>query len=220
MRSRIMLCLFALLGPTATMGGESITGLYLEARTCDVWTGPCFANADMNLIGKNAILAWKINRGAIQGISLDGLGVAAVVSASDTLGMVQTGPARAVLIVDNRANEVQKAALLRFAQQQGGELVRHVVGVQQAEFDLALDCCGDGGCARLRAGAARIETRCLDSKHDKACGNERAYYPPLAASVKATPAVAAEHHFAGTGLDETWSESGRRGAYVGTFEIR
>ena len=35
-----------------------VTGQYLESRTCDVWTGPCFANAEMNLGGKTALLAW------------------------------------------------------------------------------------------------------------------------------------------------------------------
>ena len=36
----------------------------------------------------------------------------------------------------------------------------------------------------------------------------------------AVPAAAAEHAFRGTGLGHTWSDNERRGAYVGTFEIR
>jgi hypothetical protein len=41
-----------LIGCLATLGGISsvtaaeISGEYLEARTCDVYTGPCFANGD------------------------------------------------------------------------------------------------------------------------------------------------------------------------------
>src|SRR5262245_19626735 len=31
----------------APVQAGSISGHYLEARTCDVWTGPCFANAEM-----------------------------------------------------------------------------------------------------------------------------------------------------------------------------
>src|SRR5205807_3392233 len=37
----------------------AIRGQYVEARNCDVWTGPCFANADFNLTGKNAVMAWR-----------------------------------------------------------------------------------------------------------------------------------------------------------------
>ena len=44
----------------AVAGG--ISGQYIEARTCDVWTGPCFANADMSLDGKHAVLAWKVEK--------------------------------------------------------------------------------------------------------------------------------------------------------------
>ena len=41
--------------PAAAAG---ITGQYVECRTCDVYTGPCFANAEMT-VGKNAVLGWK-----------------------------------------------------------------------------------------------------------------------------------------------------------------
>lgn len=204
----------------APVGAAEITGQYVEARTCDIWTGPCFANAEMNLSGKHALLAWKIDRGTIDGVILDGLGVAAVVAASDTLGLEQTGTGRAVLIVDSKASDAQRAALVRFVHKQAGELVRNIVGVQKAEIDLSLSACKEGGCAHLRAGEAYLETRCFDHKHDKACGNESAFYPPLATGVKVLPAVAAEHGFSGKGLNETWKETDRRGAYVGSFQVR
>ena len=75
---------------------NSVRGQYVEARTCDVFTGSCFANADTGLTGKHAVLAWKIDSGTIDGIKLDGLGVVAVVAASETLGLKQTSPSRAV----------------------------------------------------------------------------------------------------------------------------
>src|SRR5438445_279401 len=109
---------------------------YLKARTCDVWTGPCFANAEMNLSGKNAVLAWKVDQGALDSVRLDGLSVVAVIAASDTLGLEQTGPAKAVVIVDAKATAARRQALVRLAQQQGGELVRQVVAVEAAPIDL------------------------------------------------------------------------------------
>jgi hypothetical protein len=52
------------------------------------------------------------------------------------------------------------------------------------------------------------------------CGNESAFFPPLARDVKAQPALAAENVYTGKGLDGTWKDSGRRSAYLGTFAIR
>src|SRR5437868_7863332 len=95
---------FALVLAAVPLHAASITGNYIEARTCDVWTGPCFANAEMNLTGKHAILGWKITKGTSGDAVLDGLTVVAVVAARDTLGLKQTGSGKAILIVDSRAS--------------------------------------------------------------------------------------------------------------------
>src|SRR5947209_4061623 len=81
-------------------GAGEITGQYIEARTCEVFTGPCFANADTGLTGRNAVMAWKVEHGTRDSVRLDGLGIVAIVSTSETLGLTQTGSSRAVLIVD------------------------------------------------------------------------------------------------------------------------
>jgi hypothetical protein len=204
----------------ASVKAQGLSGSYVEARTCDVWTGPCFANAEMNLSGKHAVLAWKVDKGAVDNVTLDGLSVVAVVAASDTLGLDQTGPAKAVLIVDNRANAAQKDALVQLAHKQAGDLVRNVIVVERAQVDLEVIPCKDGGCAHLQAGKAHIETRCLNAHHDKVCGNESAFYPPLSKHVDARPALAVEHSFSGTEFKETWKDAERRGAYVGSFATR
>jgi hypothetical protein len=200
---------------------EGITGKYVEARTCDVWTAPCYANSEMNLSGKHALLGWKVEHGEVNGVHLDGLGVVAVVAASDTLGLSQTGPAKAVVIVDARADAAQRQALVQFAKAQSGDLLKHVQAVQTAPILLSAGECKGGTCAVLEVGTvARVETRCIDGQHDKTCGNEAAFYPPLAKDVHAKPAVALENRFSGSGFRETWKECDRRGAYVGSFEIR
>src|SRR5262245_61854593 len=122
-------------------GAAEITGQYIEARTCDVWTGPCFANADFNLSGKNAVMAWKIESGTFEGVSLDGLGMVAVISASDTLGLQQTGPARSIVIVDQKATPSQRQALVRLAQQQGGHYLKNVKAVQAAPVKIEVCEC-------------------------------------------------------------------------------
>ena len=203
--------------PAPAGSPADIRGQYVEARTCDVFTGACFANADTGLTGKNAVLAWKIESGAAGATRLDGLGVVAVVAARDTLGLRQPAPGKAIVIVDEKATPEQRNALVEFVKAQAGELVGEVVAVRAAPVELTVCTCDGDGCATLRAGAAKVTTRCLDADHDKACGNECAYYPPLVKGVAAKAAMAVEHTFAGAGLNETWTDADRRGAYVGSF---
>jgi len=209
-------CLFLAGNVTAT----EITGKYVEARTCDIWTGPCFANADFNLSGKHAVLAWKVEKGTFANVSLDGLGVVAVIAASDTLGLKQTGASKAIFIVDKNATAAQRQALIAMAQQQGGALLQNVVAVHSDTVQINFCECKADSCAEVVAGKAVVKTRCLNTNHDKVCGNESAFYPPLVKGVKAVPAAASEQSFSGNGLNETWTHYDNRGAYVGTFVVR
>src|SRR5436309_668857 len=49
--SSTILSLAALTAFASTQSTPTISGDYLEVRSCDVYTGPCFANAEMNLCG-------------------------------------------------------------------------------------------------------------------------------------------------------------------------
>jgi hypothetical protein len=210
--------LTALLAPVTSP--TTVRGHYVEARTCDVFTGSCFANADTGITGKHAVLAWKLEAGTINGVKLDGLGVVAVVAAGETLGLKQRTTGRAVVIVDEKATNAQREALVAFVQAQAGGLAADVVAVRAAKVDLTICHCDGESCATLKAGDVKLATRCLDADHDKACGNEETLYPPLAKGVAAKAAMATEHSFTGKGLNETWHDGGRRGAFVGSFLTR
>jgi hypothetical protein len=153
-------------------------------------------------------------------VRLDGLSVVAVVAARNTIGLEQSGPGRAVLLVDRRATAEQREALVRLVKKQGGLLVQNVAAVHGSDINLTLCECKGETCADLDAGVARLKTRCLHTEHDRVCGNESAFYPPLAGGVNVRPAAAVEHVFSGTGLRQTYADYDRRGAYVGTFAIR
>ena len=104
--------------------GPQIQGSYIEVRSCDVYTGPCFANAEMGLTGEEAILTWDVTKGSWDGVPLAGLKVIAVVRASATLGTNESPyPAKSILIVDERANAAQKKALVAFVHDAAGRLV-------------------------------------------------------------------------------------------------
>jgi hypothetical protein len=201
----------------AAAPAAAVSGHYLEARTSDVYTGPCFANAEVGLAGKEAILAWRVTEGAWQGAELAGLSVVAVVAADATFGDPFGGPLspEAVVLVDERADAAQRRALVDLARELSGELLADVRSVEAAPIELEV---GErSGHARLAAGrVAALATRGL-THADHLCGNETVYYDPLSPTDGATPAVTLEHRYTGDELGKTWSSPGKRSAFVGTF---
>src|SRR3954449_11104435 len=95
------LCGALLLAGPSVAGAAGIRGDYLEARTGDVFTGPCFSNAEVFIYGKHAVMAWKVTEGSYQGVDLAGLTVAAAVQGSTTFSEDVPEAARSVLIVDS-----------------------------------------------------------------------------------------------------------------------
>jgi hypothetical protein len=201
--------------------GAAIQGDYIEVRSADVYTGPCFANSEVGLTGDQAILGWRIKQGSWQGVKLDGLSVVAVVKASATLGDPYHNPypAKSVLIVDERADSRQQKALEELAQSVGGQLLRNVVRVERAAINLEVGQGEHNASVRLVAGnLARIETRSLCA-HDHICGNEFVYYSPLTKLAHFMPAYTLNEAFQGQGLGVRWNRFDKRSAFVGTFTL-
>ncbi len=205
---------------TVTAPPTTVSGDYVEIRSCDVYTGPCFANGEMNLGGREAIMSWSIRQGSFDGVKLDGLSVLAVVQADNTLGDVNKFPqkSRSVLIVDAGANAQQRDALVRFAQKKAGAVLGQTVRIDSAPVTIdSCPQCLKGGCAKVQAGdLVEIETRCLNGK-DCVCGNEELFYPPLTTVTNARPAYTTAAVFRGQGLDTKFDEANRRSAYLASF---
>lgn len=198
----------------------AISGDYLEVRSCDVYTGPCFANAEMGLSGREGMLVWSVREGAWKGVKLDGLNVIAVVRTDGTLGDLRYQPrsGKAVLVVDAAATRKQRDALVDFARAMAGGLIQEVAGVKTAPMQVELGTCDGRGCASVKAGdLVQITTRCLGSK-DHLCGNEETFYPPLTRVTGAYPVFTELASFDGRGLNLTWAMVEKRNAFLGHFE--
>jgi hypothetical protein len=198
---------------------SNIQGDYLEVRSCDVYTGPCFANAEMNLSGTEGMMVWSVREGNWNGVDLTGLSVAAIVKADGTLGNLKYNArsGNAVLIVDSKASAKQSEALANFARSMAGNLISKVVNVQTAPIDAEIGTCGKLGCAKVKAGdLVEVATSCLGGK-DHVCGNEETFYPPLTDVQDAYPVYTDLATFTGSGLDVTWQIAGKRSAFLGKF---
>jgi hypothetical protein len=199
---------------------QSVSGDYVEIRSCDVYTGPCFANGEMNVGGKEAILAWAVRSGGVDGVDLTGLNVIAVVKAKNTLGDVSRfpEPAKSVLIVDAKASPEQREALVHLAKNKAGRVLGDTVRIESSPVKVQLPpTCSSAGCSNVVAGdLVQIETRCLGGT-DHVCGNEELFYPPLTSVSGARPAFTMAAVYHGEGLGTQFDEANRRSAYLATF---
>jgi hypothetical protein len=208
---------------TENMFAGTITGEYLEARTCDVYTAQCFANAEMSLAGKEAVMAWKVDRGTWKDVTLDGLGVALVVKAEGTLGSdgvfpMKPGKTAAVIIVDENASSEQRGALIAFVKDSVQELTKNVINIVSAPITLKNDHLEGKGV--FSAGKlASIETRKMQ-KLDCVCTNEMIYYQPLTKVENFSPAYTLKQAYQGEGLNGKWTSNNTRSAFLATFRVK
>lgn len=197
----------------------NVQGNYVEARTADVYTGPCFANSEMNLTGQLAVFGWQIGSGSFNGVALDGLSVVAAVRANSTLGAGHAYPVRSVVLVDQRASAQQRQALVAFAKRMSRDLLDDIRQVSAAPITFEVEGSIHDKRVRLSAGTlARITTRDFTGA-DHVCSHEDAFYDPLTEISHAMPAYALENDYQGDSLDARWRSPDKRSAFVGTFHL-
>ena len=143
--------------PILAGGRNTVSGAYVEARTAEVFTGGCIMNSEAETVGKQAVLAWKVDRGSFNGISIDGLSVVAALSGDRNLGMTEMGgekPAvRTAMFVDQRANAAQQIALVAMANELSKGLVGTIVqvtptAIQFTDHGSEIDVSAGAGVAR------------------------------------------------------------------------
>jgi len=217
MAKSLALALVAAFLPALALAGE-ISGKYLETRTCQVYTGPCFANAETALAGHDAVMAWNIESGKRHNVDLKGLSVVMVVSGNDTLGyqgVEDPTKLKSAIIVDSKASAEQRDALISFVKEHTGRAGKEVVRVDAAPISMSLDTAELKG--NLQAGeVVKLNTR-KAKPGDCICSNEVAFYPPLAKVERFVPGVSIEAEYKGRGLGTTWSTPDSRSSYMGEF---
>lgn len=202
--------------PAASEGTPAVRGLYVEARSCDVWTGPCFANAEFNVVGNLAVVGWAVTEGSWRGVRLDGRSVVAVIESEGTLMTTVEGRSRAGLYVDSAATTEQARALVAMARALSPRYLGEVVRVERRPIEIRVD----GAEAGLIVGRGEAVVRTGPLGHcDAVCGNEQQAYAPIGEGARVICAKALEHAYRGTVIeDRSWSYPNRRSAMVGSFE--
>jgi hypothetical protein len=194
-----------------------ITGEYVEARTAEVFAGGCIMNSEAETMGRQALMAWRITSGILDGVTLDGLTVAAAVAGDRNLGMREMGgeeptAVKAIITVDPRANQSQRDALVKLVRQLSKGLITHVVRVDVAPIRFATS----QNYVEVSVPGTMMLTVNKEMKHDPSCGAMQ-WFTPFTTLADAALGVAEEHSFDGTGLNTKWSAPNKRSAFFGTF---
>jgi hypothetical protein len=212
-----MLALTALVGLAVSplMAGSSVTGKYVEARTAEVFTGGCIMSSEAETIGKQAVLAWKVDRGSFNGVALDGLSVVAAVAGDRNLGIQEIGGGKAnvrsAVFVDERANPVQRMALVAMATELSRGTVANVVNVTPTPIQFA----DQEHAVHVAASQIALDVN-KHLSHDPTCGAMQ-WFHPFASVADAAMGVAEQNAFSGSGLGVKWSDPNKRSAFFGTF---
>jgi len=136
----IAVCLL-LTVPSIAADINSLSGSYVEVRTAEVFTGGCLMSSEAETTGRQAMLAWKVDHGTLNGQALDGFTIIAVVVGDKNLGIHELGGAKPVsrtaLFVDDRATPMQRTALLGMAKKLSGDLMGTIISIQSTPIQFA-----------------------------------------------------------------------------------
>lgn len=196
----------------------SVTGDYVEARTAEVFAGGCIQGSEGEAAGREAILAWRVGKGQVNGVSLDGLSVVAVVAGDQNLSTHEIGGAkptkiRTAIRVDARATQAQRDALVALARTLS-PVVRDVVDVKAVPIAFRRDADG----LSVVAGEASLEvTTKMD--HSPNCGALQ-WYTPLAKMSQSALGHTTSEAWTGSSLGTQWSMGDKRASFYGAFELK
>jgi len=193
----------------------SVTGTYVEARTAEVFAGACIMNGEAATTGREALLAWKIDRGQVNGVTLDGLAVVAALAADANLGIHEIGgestPARAALFLDARATPAQRKALVAMVKSLSGNLIGSIVQETAAPIRFV----DSGHQIDVSTDTLRLSVE-KHLSHEASCGNKQ-WFSPLTVVDGAEMGTTDANEFSGPALCTKWSDPNKRSSFFGTF---
>lgn len=194
--------------------GDQVRGMYVEARSAQVFIGGCVMSSEADTMGREAVLAWRVDEGTAQGLEVTGLRLLAVIAGEQNLGIDALAPRRTVLYVDGGDAAQQQALVTSFAARHG-ELFGEVARVISSPVEFRAT---DNGFHVGVGDAVRVVAERLPMRHHDlvSCG-EQTWYDPFVAVDNAVTAVAREHEYQGSDLGIRWRDPNGQSAYFGAF---
>ena len=133
-------------------------------------------NGEAATTGREALMAWKVDRGSFEGVSLNGLAVVAAVAGDVNLSIREIGGetarTRSAIFVDERATAAQRAALVSMAKRLSNGTIETIVETTPTSIQFV----DDGQAFRIAAKSVRL-TVDKEMKHDPTCGGRQWFHP-------------------------------------------
>jgi hypothetical protein len=189
----------------------TVTGDYVEARSCNVFAGPCHYGSEFTTSGREAVMAWRVRQGASAGQKLDGLAVVAAVVADENLTV--SGPRRSVFYVDERATPAQRDALVALLRERTGADFGQVVAVRSAPIHF--EARPDGTHVTVPRVAQIDATKMPDAACCRWPGAR--WYDPLARTQSVNVGNATVNEYDDALLNVRWTQRGQNSVLFGDF---
>jgi hypothetical protein len=202
--------------PLAAAEAPAVSGDYLEARSNEVYTCGCLFSGQMTTAGREAILAWRITRGAYQGTALAGVKVVAVVVGDANLGAYD-GPRRTALYLDANASDAQLQAILALWRREYSQALGKIAAVHRVPINFTQQ----GDAVRLSIpNLVEVQARKTRLPEDAHPGSFLWYQPfvPLRSSSLAT---ALNYQYSGMDFQHQWQDLlPSINGYLGEFALQ
>jgi hypothetical protein len=222
MRYRISCCAAVMavaLAASVGASGPGIQGDYVEVRTAEVFTGGCIMGSEGEVSGREAILAWRIKQGSLDGVSLDGLSVVAVVRGDVNLGTHELGGAapttvKAIVMTDERATAAQQRALVAMARTMAPGVMNDVIETRSTPINFKTE----PDSVKVSAGPATLDVA-LNVEHSPVCGAVK-WFSPLGQTENPQIGLTRSTAWTGDGLGTQWKQIDRKSSFFGSFTYR
>ena len=186
-------------------------GEYVEARTASVFAGACHYNGERVTEGRSAILAWRIEAGAFDGVDLAGVRLIAAVASDDNLA--EHASRKSILTIDADTSARANAAAA-WVRARAGDALGTVVDVRRAPVTFRHD--GDAFAIESPAFA----TIAMRAMPDRACCSqpELVWYQPLMPLVDRRVGYVETARLDASRVGTTWQRADENSAFYGHFD--
>jgi len=204
--------------PAAAAGASSsgpVRGLYVEARTASVFAGACHYGSEYTTAGREALLAWTIEEGLVDGVSLAGLEAVVAVAGDGNLDARSTRR-RSVVYLPEAADERRRGALFAWLVREHGSLLGDLRSIRVVPLEVTIER-SEPGAFRVRAGRyASLEGSRIP---DRACCAmpQKVWYRPFTRVTARVVGRADGFRGNDPALGPPWHELDRNCAFLGVF---
>jgi hypothetical protein len=211
----LLLWLFACPATLAIDRTGFIAGGYIESRSNHVFGCYCEWSSDSVTAGREAIIAWDIQRSNVPGVDLTGKRAAAVLVAQDTLSMGTT-PRKAILFVDADASPSQQKALEWLLRKEFAALLGEVISVHPARIEFSRKAQQ----ARVKVGDyVEVKMRAAKLPQDALQG-AILWFDPFIPLEESTLATTLQYKYAGKDFGQQWNKlEPTVSGYYGSFHL-